>query len=152
MKCPYCIEGLDLDKYCEKKSACLQSDGAKFSLKRSHAYFHQVQQQLHITERTYCDFVVFAISKYGSRLVHERIYADSEHWTSQVINLSLFWRICILSEMLGRWYTGKMDLQEEISSGPNVGDCYCKKTLDEPTATCSNPDCPFPNLTLPVYV
>ena len=39
VKCPYCIEVLDVNKYCEKKSACLQSNGGKFSLKRIHAYY-----------------------------------------------------------------------------------------------------------------
>ena len=29
MKCPYCIEGLDFNKYCQNKSACLQLDGEK---------------------------------------------------------------------------------------------------------------------------
>ena len=50
--------------------------------------------------------------------------------------------------MLGRWYTRKMDLKEELGPDPNGGDCYCRKTCDEPTATCSNPDCPFPDSTL----
>ena len=62
---------------------------------------------------------------------------------SQVAKLSLFWRTCILPEMLGRWYTRKMDLKEELGPDPNGGDCYCRKTCDEPTATCSNPDCPI---------
>jgi hypothetical protein len=43
--------------------------------------------------------------------------------------------------MLGRWYTRKMDLKEKLGPDPNGGDCYCRKTCDEPIATCSNPDC-----------
>ena len=144
VKCPYCIEGLDFNKYCQNKSACLQLDGQKFSLKRDHAYFYQVQQQLHITKRPYCDFVVFAITKDCSKVVQERIFPDADHWTYQVNTLSLFWRLCILPEILGRWYTRKMDLKKELGSELNIsGDCYCRKTSDEPTAICSNPDCPI---------
>ena len=143
MKCPYCIEGLDFDNYCLKKS-CLQSDDVKFTLKRNHPYYSQVQQQLHIVKKAYCDFVVFAVSKAGSKFIHERILPDSEHWASQVSKLSLFWRICILPEVLGRrWYTRKMDLKKELGTYSSDGDCYCRRTSEEPQVTCSNPDCPI---------
>ena len=143
VKCPYCIEGLDFDNYCQKKSSCLQSYGEKFILKRNHPYYSQVQQQLHIAKKAYCDFVVFAISKAGSKFMQERIYPDTEHWASQVSKLSLFWRICVLPEILGRWYTRKMDLKEELGASPSAGDCYCRRTSEEPLATCSNPECPI---------
>ena len=134
VKCPYCIEGTDFESYCEMKSACLQLDGQKFSLKRDHSYYYQVLQQLHITKRSYCDFVVFAISRNESKLVQERIFPNSEHIASQVEKLSLFWRTCILPEILGRWYTRKMDLNKELGPDPNGGECYCRRTSDEPTA------------------
>ncbi len=143
VKCPYCTEGLDFKNYCKKKSACLQMDGEKFSLKRGHAYYYQVQQQLHITKRAYCDFVVFATSKAALHIVQERIFPDSEHWSNMLTKLSLFWRTCILPEILGRWYTRKMDLKKELGSNPTVGTCYCRRMSKEPTATCSNPDCPI---------
>ncbi|XP_022807134.1 uncharacterized protein LOC111344187 isoform X3 [Stylophora pistillata] len=143
VKCPYCIEGTDFKNYCEKKSSCLQWNGEKFSLKKNHSYYYQVQQQLHITKRAYCDFVVFSISKNGSKLVQERIFPDSEHFALQVAKLSLFWRTCILPEVLGRWYTRKMDLKKELGSVSCGGECYCRRTSNEPTATCSNPECPI---------
>ena len=130
VKCPYCIEGLDFDKYCQRKNSCIQSDGEKYSLKRDHAYFYQVQQQLHITKRTYCDFIVFAVSKGASKSFQQRIFPDNEHWVTH----------CILSEILGRWYTRKMSLEKELGLLPK-GNCYCRKTSNEPMATCSNPDC-----------
>ncbi|CAB4031923.1 Hypothetical predicted protein [Paramuricea clavata] len=36
-----------------------------------------------------------------------------------------------------------MDLKEELGPDPNGGNCFYRKTCDEPTATCSNPDCPI---------
>ena len=50
-------------------------------------------------------------------------------------------RDCVLPEVLGRWYTRKMNLKKEPVSG--AGDCYCRRTSDEPTTSCSNPECPI---------
>ena len=142
VKCPYCIEGLDFEKYCEQKS-CLQPDGEKFVLKREHAYYYQVQQQLNITKRAYCDFVVYATSPNGSKIFQERILPNPEHWATQLTKLSVFWRNCVLPEVLGRWYTRKMDLKKELGSVSGTGDCYCRRTSDERTVSCSNPECPI---------
>ena len=60
VKCPYCIDGLDFDGYVKKRASCLEKNGDCFSLKRDHAYYYQVQQQLHTTGRSYCDFIVFS--------------------------------------------------------------------------------------------
>ena len=110
-------------------------------MKREHPYYYQVQQQLNITKRAYCDFVVFATSRNGSKIAQERILPDTEHWATQVTKLSVFWRNCVPPEVLGRWYTRKMDLKKELVSG--AGDCYCRRTSDEPTTSCSNPECPI---------
>lgn len=65
------------------------------------------------------------------------------HTNFKVAKLSLFWRTCILPEVLGRWYTRKMDLKKELGSVSCGGECYCRRTSNEPTATCSNPECPI---------
>lgn len=54
VKCPYSIDDCDFDSYTKV-------DG-KMWLKRNHQYYYQVQQQLHITGRQFCDFVVCAFS------------------------------------------------------------------------------------------
>ena len=39
-------------------------------------------------------------------LVIERIYADLEHSKRVLPKLQEFWKICILQEILGRWFQG----------------------------------------------
>jgi hypothetical protein len=58
VKCPISIENWDVDSYIQNKNACLEKVDGNFRLKRNHQYFYQVQQQLFITGRQYCDFVV----------------------------------------------------------------------------------------------
>ena len=36
-----------------------------------------------------------------------------------------------------------MDLKKELGSVSGACDCYCKRTSDEPTISCSNPECPI---------
>ena len=142
VKCPYCIDGIDFDSYALRKGSCLESSDSKFVLKRNHAYYYQVQQQIQTTHRDYCDFVVCAFQNEKVDLVQERIFPSQTHWTECLPKLSLFWRICILPEILGRWYTRKMNYikQQEINLD---GDCYCRLKTDEETVTCSNVTCPI---------
>lgn len=106
VKCPIGIEGCNFKDYACKKSACLESRNGKYTLKRNHNYYYQVQQQLHTTKRKYCDFVVYGCDAAGNTsIVIERIFPDNTHWDSVLPKLTVFWRSCILPEILGRWYT-----------------------------------------------
>ena len=103
-----------------------------FVLKRDHDYYYQVQQQqLHTTKRYYCDFTMCAFDAQSSKLVRERILPDSTHWEAQVEKLSLFKRIRILPEILGRWYTRKRYLEIDCGTPNNDSDCYCRSKTDE---------------------
>ena len=42
------------------KRQCFSVKGSKCELKRSHSYHYQIQTQLMVTERTFCDFVLYA--------------------------------------------------------------------------------------------
>ena len=62
VKCPYSIDDCDFDSYTAKESACLEKVNGKIRLKTNHQYYYQVQQQLRISGRQFCDFVVCAFS------------------------------------------------------------------------------------------
>ena len=62
VKCPYKYRGyapndacLNVDIFCEL--ATQSSGDQKVQLKRSHSYYCQVQGQMAITERAWCDFL-----------------------------------------------------------------------------------------------
>ena len=143
VKCSFCIEGLDFDSYVKMKASCLEKHGDEFMLKRDHDYYFQSQQQIHTAGRAYLDFIVFATDGTSQRFVKQRLLPDIEHWETQIPKLETFWRICVLPEILGRWYTRKMDLQSQLSPRESwaSGDCYCRQSTDEETITCANPEC-----------
>ena len=143
VKCPYCIDGVDFDSYVQKKSSCLQKNESCFQLKRDHDYYYQAQQQIHTSGRGYLDFIVFASDGQTSKFFLERLAPDMKHWETQIPKLETFWRICILPEILGRWYTRKMDLKAQLSleEVTKPGDCYCRETTSEAPITCANHTC-----------
>ena len=95
----------------------------------------------------YCDFVVFAFSVNNQPVIfYERIYPDYTLWESLQPKLTTFWRICILPEILGRWYTRKCHMPSLVQVPVSCNDnaiWYCRKVTEEGTITCSNAKCPY---------
>ena len=131
VKCPFSLKDGDFGSYLQKKSSCLQQVEGKLQLKRDHEYYFQVQQQLLVTGRKYCDFVVCSFPESGPILFVERIMPDLEHWDVVVPNLTNTWRICVLPELTSRWYTRKQHLPGIACTIDPDGICYCRKKLDE---------------------
>lgn len=66
------------------------------TLKKSHSYYYQIQMQLLITERAFCDFVLYA--KDGAVSI-ERIYRDETFITDVLNVLTQFWRRVVAPEI-----------------------------------------------------
>ena len=76
IKCPFTAKNSSIITCAELSTFCLQRnlDGS-LSLKLAHPYYYQCQLQLLVTERSYCDFIVWAPS--GD--IHiERLTADHQ--------------------------------------------------------------------------
>lgn len=102
VKAPYSIDNCNFEAYVEKKDSCLEKINT-FRLKRSHQYYCQVQQQLFVTDRKHCDFVVCSfLNNKQTMFFMERIYKDPSHWDSVLPKLTKMWRTFILPEVLGR--------------------------------------------------
>ena len=119
----------------------------KLRLKRNHQYYYQTQHRLNITKLMYCDFVVFAFSVNSQPVIfYKRRYPDYTLWESLQPKLTTFWRICLLPESLGRWYTRKCHMPSLVQVPVSCNDnaiCYCRKVTEEETITCSNAKCPY---------
>ena len=85
----------------------------------------------------YCEFVVCAIDEKKSvNLIVLRIYPDVQHWNSVLPKLETFWRICILPEILGQWYTRRFTVPPKLPDKDGI--CFCRKIRHEETISCSN--------------
>jgi len=131
VKCPLCIDRCDFDSYVLKENSCLEKVVGKFQLKHSHNYYFQVQQQLFtLPERKYNDFVVCGFDDaHHATIVKAMIYPDHGHMNSVLPKLTTFWRACILPEILGRWYSRKCNVSEEMQPA-GAGICFCRMPSD----------------------
>lgn len=102
VKCPWSArDSVTLEEVAEQqKDFCLQKlTTGSLQLPTDHPYYLQCQLQSHITRRAYCDFVVW----HSAGLHVERIAP-----VYQQLNLVMadqFFRLCILPELAGKWYT-----------------------------------------------
>jgi hypothetical protein len=98
IKCPYCSK----DKGISADISCLKANPlGGFSLDRNHAYYYQVQTQLHVCDATYCDFVVWTSSEFHC----ERILPDDGFWSDVLQKSTLFFKEAILPELTAKWFT-----------------------------------------------
>lgn len=127
---------------------CLErlSDGS-LSLKPEHPYYYQCQLQLLVTDRSYCDFVVWAPS--GDTHI-QRLTVDYQFLEPRLKKAEKFFQIAIIPELLGKWYTRESSLcvpciESIVDDGEEDSGkwCYCQEPLGGAMIGCDNPSCPI---------
>ena len=78
------------------KRQCFHIEGNKCKLKHTHGYYYQVQMQLLVTGRRYCDFVLF--SKHGPVSI-ERMSRDEKLISDILRALTVLWMNVIAPEV-----------------------------------------------------
>lgn len=98
VKCPYSCRTITPTEACSKPyffcTVC--PDTGKPKLKKSHPYYAQVQGQMGVTKREWCDFVVYT----EKGLSIERIHFDELFWKDIVIKLTDFFDNCLGPEIV----------------------------------------------------
>ena len=116
IKCPARGEKVSLVDLCTKpelKSSAffLRYSNGKFSLKTTHKYYYQVQGQLYITGRPWCDFVVWT----PSYISVERIWFDSILWSTKMYpRLREFYMNSLLPELASPRHPSGQPIQEPV--------------------------------------
>ena len=110
-KCPYSARELTPSEACTQLSNfyCeLDSDSGKLLLKQTHNYFYQIQGVMAITNRKWCDFVVWT----PKGISIERIKANPKFWEEIVPKLDDFWNKAILPELAAPEHPYKRPIRE----------------------------------------
>lgn len=82
----------------------------KVVLKSTHKYFYQVQGQMAICKRKWCDFVIWT----PSSLSIERIYFNPDFWKNTIKKLENFYVQAILPELASPRYPQGQPIREPI--------------------------------------
>ena len=102
VKCPYTHRNHTPLEACSSPGFCCKVEsqshhGAIIKLRRNHAYFAQVQGQMAVGGRPWCDFVVFT----NKGISVERIDLDSIYWNDTLLpKLESFFDCCLAPEVV----------------------------------------------------
>lgn len=100
IKCPFSLKDATKNELLSK-STCLTMSNNVSQLKKDNAYYYQVQAQLFISEKKYCDFIIWSTQSYFV----QRIYPDNDLWLSMKETATKFFRKVLLPEILGKAFT-----------------------------------------------
>ncbi len=100
VKCPYCEKFQSFHGTLDKKH-CLERVGGKLQLKRSHHYYYQVQCQMHVCQKEFCDFVIWTEQDFHI----ERIEPDHDFWIDVSSKAEMFFNNVILLELVGQYFS-----------------------------------------------
>ena len=87
VKCPYKYRDLDPNQAAENKDFCSELKDGKLMLKKKHNYCYQIQGQMAITSRKWCDFVMYTKNEVSV----ERVAFDNEFWMTMLPTLRDFY-------------------------------------------------------------
>ena len=98
VKCPYSCRNITPAEPCDKSNffCTLNQSTGELQLKEKHHYYSQVQGQLGIGERRWCDFVVS--TQKGISI--QRIQFNSDFWNLMLPKLCSFYDNCVLPELV----------------------------------------------------
>ena len=106
VKCPYCKRDSFLEDAAKDKNFCLQTHDGLTSLKTDHQYYYQVQCQLYVTKKSYCDFVVYTSPEYTTCQIFVERHTLNEQFMERCIRIcKLFYIHCVLPELVGKFFT-----------------------------------------------
>jgi len=101
IKCPFSHRDATPKMACSSKNFCSYlektTDGDVVKLKETHAYYCQIQGQMAITQRKWCDFVIYTLKGISV----ERIYFNEHFWDKELLpKLIEFYDNCVGPEVV----------------------------------------------------
>lgn len=153
VKCPYSCRDKFLVEASNDPNSCLEmlSDGL-MQLKTTHSYFYQVQAQIKLCNAKFCDFVMWN----ENDLFVQRIMPDDEFIKSAFDKATDFFKLGILPELLGKWYsraptyalathdhTINQDNSSSLLADSEELWCFCQQPESGEMIACDHDQCPI---------
>jgi len=141
IKCPFGKKDMSIAEAAADKGFCLESVDGHLQLRTDHMYYYQVQAQIFLSERAYCDFVVWTEND-----IHiERITGDVDFWNDAVMSATHFFKVGVLPELVGKHFTSQpknMETYIMATDDDNVAkSCYCQQGDSGKMILCDNTKC-----------
>ena len=124
IKCPASAESTSLEELCGTSNFFLKYVDGKFHLKKSHDYYYQIQGQLHVTCRSWCDLVVWTplgvppsppTSPSYTPIMVERINVDEDFWNAKIFpKLADFYMKHMFPEIASPRHLSAQPIREQV--------------------------------------
>lgn len=128
VKCPYKTRELFPAQIAATRDGCLTSIEGELQLKREHCYYYQVQMQMLVSKRMYCDFVVWTLKD----TFIERICFSESFCNTMLSRCKEYFSTAVLPELCFKYWTNKEGEQAAAVDDPMNEDsdeqdsfCYC---------------------------
>ena len=97
IKCPDKYRNVSPENACSNSDCCSILSEKRICLKRNHPYYSQIQGQLPITGRSWCDFLIF--TKQG--IAVETIHYDEKFWKEKLLPALVgFYENCVAPKIV----------------------------------------------------
>ena len=135
IKCPYKHRDKHPHHVDDTHFYLKKEEDGRMSLCHNHDYFYQIQGQLAVCEKEYCDFICWTPEG-----IHvERILPDTTHFAETKCALDAFFLQVILPLLLtGKWTQMNINTQ---ASQKTSGYCWCGGEDIGRMVACDNPTC-----------
>ena len=147
IKCPFkCSKNTTVELAKTDPEFCMEFTAeGRYQLKRTHAYFYQVQLQMLLTNSSSCYFYVHGNSVSLCELVH----IDIPFLEREVDKARKFFIFGILPELLGKWYSrsniSHPNIQNRIENESEQSICICRESRESELIHCCDKSCMIKN-------
>ena len=155
IKCPFSCRSVSWEEGIGKASFLEQDAHGTVGVKQPHAYYYQIQAQMHICHATYCDFVVWS----EEDVIVLRISPCDIFIKSAIDKATEFFKYCLLPELIGKWYSKAPVYQcktvhtreplvditssSQHDTSKNEKWCFCRSEESGTRIGCDNDNCPI---------
>ena len=130
IKCPFKFQN-GLTKWVDDKNCPITAEG---EMKTTHQYYFQVQLQMLVTERDYCDFFVWTAGKHENDTHLVRVSKDLAFIENLKFKLEKVFQNAILPELVSRKQDPHNEKEHQLY-------CYCKRPSFPPMIACDGLTC-----------
>ena len=111
IKCPWTHRALSVKEYSVLKDGCLDCTDGIIQLKRDHAYYYQVQMQMYVTNRNYCDFYLCTTKDSFC----ERIPYNEKFMMDAISKVKVVYQKLIFPEIITRSVRNSLNVVKDVS-------------------------------------
>lgn len=145
VKCPFSAKDSCIEQLSQNNASCLIPEGGDARLSRSHHYYAQVQMQMFVCKRNYCDFVVWTVED----MFVERIALDENFCSMMLEKCTLYFQKVLLPELrFGYWSKAAQAAQAQLDAVVMECDtpeeeryCYCEEPEHGDMVQCDGKRC-----------